>query len=63
MSFNGYLKNVNEEIKYKLVKLFADRNESIDVTLNKSAEIISNFINLPIILSGDNDLEKKYLRD
>lgn len=56
------LKNVNEEIKYKLVELFADRNESIDVTLNKSAEIISNFINLPIILSGNNDLGKEILK-
>ncbi|AHC39772.1 HrcA family transcriptional regulator [Mycoplasma ovis str. Michigan] len=56
------LKNVNEDIKYKLIELFANRNESIDVTLNKSAEIISNFLNLPIILSGSNHLSKEILK-
>lgn len=56
------LQNMNEEIKYKLIDLFANRNESIDVTLNKSAEIISNFLNLPIILSGDNNLGREILK-
>ncbi|CCE66520.1 heat-inducible transcriptional repressor HrcA [Candidatus Mycoplasma haematominutum] len=58
----GNLKSVNSEIKSKLVRLFSDRNESIDVTLDKSAEIISNFLNLPIVVSGVNNLNNEILK-
>nr|WP_237710376.1 heat-inducible transcriptional repressor HrcA [Candidatus Mycoplasma haematolamae] len=58
----GELTTVNEEIKSKLVDLFSNRNESIDVTLDRSAEIISNFLNLPIVLSGVNNLNQEVLK-
>ncbi|KMZ96240.1 hypothetical protein PVNG_02378 [Plasmodium vivax North Korean] len=50
------------EIKSKLIELFSDRNESIDVTLNRSAEIVSNFLNLPIVFSGSTNLNEEVLK-
>ncbi|WP_148262270.1 HrcA family transcriptional regulator [Mycoplasma suis] len=61
-SLMGRLKSVDVNVKAKLIELFSYRNESIDVTLNKSAEIISNFLNLPIVLSGENDLNLEILK-
>ncbi|AGX88796.1 HrcA family transcriptional regulator [Mycoplasma parvum] len=61
-SLMGKIKSVDGEIKTKLIELFSYRNESIDNTLNKSAEIISNFLNLPIVLSGKTNLDLEILK-
>lgn len=49
-------------IKKNLIEIFSQRHESIDVTIDKSVELISNFLNLPIICTKEKIFEKELLK-
>lgn len=52
----------HKEIKDKLLNVFSSRNDNIDEILDKCAQLISNFLNLPIVLTKNKNLKEEYLR-
>lgn len=51
-----------EELKKKLLEIFRQRHDSIDSVLDECANLISGFIDLPIVLVKTNKLQKEVLK-
>lgn len=52
----------NLEIKDKLIEVFSSRHLSIDEMIDKCALLISEFLNLPLILTKTKKIENEYLK-
>ncbi|OAL10276.1 HrcA family transcriptional regulator [Candidatus Mycoplasma haematobovis] len=52
----------NFEIKDKLIEVFSNRHLSIDEMIDKCSFLISEFLNLPLILTRTKKIENEYLK-